>query len=234
MSRAGEFLLSLPYPNRCGCCRRRIAWNILLCADCLRTLGTLHITPQDWLSGHAEEAFPWERLFTVFSYCSAARAGILAMKDGAENFGRFAGTLLAEQIRAAMPPAEIDCVTWVPVSAIRRHRQGYAHAEMLGRRIAELLGITASGRLLRQSDSPLRQHQLRASERAVFSFNFHRTNADLSGQTVLLADDVLTTGSTMRRCTELLLEMGAARVFAAAAACRIRQDQGTDQGGTDP
>ncbi|MCR5305794.1 MAG: hypothetical protein K6E36_04760 [Oscillospiraceae bacterium] len=223
MNRAGAFLLNLLYPNRCGCCKVRIAWDALLCADCLEKLDALRCTPADWLCCHKGEEFPWAGVFTVFSYESAARDGILAMKDGAQNFGRYAGSALAEQVRAAVPPAEIDCVTWVPVSAVRRHRQGYAHAELLGKSLAEALGRPANGRLLKQSDSSLRQHQLSASERAVFGMVFRRTNADLSGQTVLLTDDVLTTGSTMRRCTELLLEMGAARVFAAAAACRLRR-----------
>ena len=231
MSRAGDFLLGLLYPNRCGCCGERIPWDALLCGDCRKALDALRISAADWLCCHEGESFPWAGVFTVFSYEAEAKAGILAMKDGAQGFGRYAGELLAEQVRAAMPPAEIDCVTWVPVSAARRRRQGYAHAELLGKTAAKALGRPAAGDLLTQSDSRLRQHQLSAEERAVFGSNFRGTDRDLSGQTVLLTDDVLTTGSTMRCCTELLLGMGAARVFAAAAACRVREPR-TESGET--
>lgn len=223
MSRAGDFLLGLLYPNRCGCCGERIPWDALLCEGCRQALDGLRITAADWLCCHTGETFPWAGVFTVFSYESEAKAGILAMKDGEQTFGRYAGAQLADAVRTALPPAEIGCVTWVPVSAARRRRQGYAHAELLGKTAAKALGRPAAGNLLTQSDSRLRQHQLSAEERAVFGSNFRGTDRDLSGQTVLLVDDVLTTGSTMRCCTELLLGMGAARVFAAAAACRVRE-----------
>ena len=237
MSRTGAFLLDLFFPNRCDCCGARIASDALLCARCLAALDALRITPAEWLSGHAGEDFPWDGVFTVFSYKAEARAGILAMKDGAQSFGRYAGALLAEAVRAEIAPEEIDRVTWVPVSAARRRRQGYAHAELLGKTAAKALGRPADGSLLTESDSRLRQHQLKREERAVFGTRFQHTGTDLSGQTVLLVDDVLTTGSTMRRCTELLRESGAARVFAASAACRVRNAKGgayehqTDQAG---
>lgn len=238
MNRAGAFLLDLFFPNRCDCCGKRIAYDALLCDACLSALDALRIRPADWLRCHEGEDFPWDGVFTVFSYKAEARAGILAMKDGAQSFGRYAGTLLADAVKAELDPETIDRVTWVPIGAARRRRQGYSHAELLGKSTAAALGRPADGSLLTESDSFLRQHHLKAEERKVFGMRFQHTGKDLSGQTVLLIDDVLTTGSTMRRCTELLLQSGAARVFAATAACRIRSGKGetnehqTDQTGS--
>ena len=89
--------------------------------------------------------------------------------------------------------------------------------------MARALHVPVRGGLLTESDLTARQHDLNRAERAVFSERFLRRNADLHGQTVLLCDDVLTTGSTLMRCTGLLRESGAARVFAAVAACRLTQ-----------
>ena len=226
MNRAGAFLLDLFFPNRCDCCGARIAYDAPICDVCLTALGALRISPEEWLRCHEGENFPWDGVFTVFSYKAEARAGILAMKDGAQSFGRYTGTLLADAVKAELDPETVNRVTWVPIGAARRRRQGYAHAELLGKTVAKALGRPADGTLLTESDSFLRQHHLKAEERALFGKRFQHTGADLSGQTVLLIDDVLTTGSTMRRCTELLRETGAARVFAAAAACRIRSTKG--------
>ena len=58
---------------------------------------------------------------------------------------------------------------------------------------------------------------------------FQHTNTDLTGQTVLLVDDILTTGSTMRCCTGLLREMGAKTVYIAAAAYRLHPTSEEDK-----
>ncbi len=218
MSRAGLRLLDCFYPNRCGCCQCRIAFDGLLCESCRSELGGLRGSYAEWENKTSDSVYPWDGAAAVFRYQGAAKAGVLALKDGLRNFGYYAGRELAACIRESGAAAEIDLVTWVPVTKHRRRSQGYAHAEIIGKAAAKALGIPASGGLLEEHAGKLRQHQLQAAERVQYAERFTHTGQNLSGKAILLCDDVLTTGSTLRRCTVLLKNCGAERVYIAAAA----------------
>jgi competence protein ComFC len=64
------------------------------------------------------------------------------------------------------------------------------------------------------------QHELSAEERKenVKNLYYFKYNDEITGKTILLCDDVLTTGSTADKCSELLKECGAEMVIVAAAA----------------
>ena len=79
-------------------------------------------------------------------------------------------------------------------------------------------GIPRRADLLEDTGTGAAQHTLSAKERAANTGHFQiPQTADLTGYRILLCDDVLTTGSTMNRCAELLKSRGAAVVTAAAA-----------------
>ena len=229
------FFLDLLYPNRCDCCGERIRWDALLCTECAAALDALRVPNDAWGRTHPASDMTWDGCAAAYAYTGAARRGVLALKDGHRGFLQYAAAELADAVREMIPPAEISCVTWVPVTKQRRRTQGYAHAELLGRALAEALQCEPRGGLLTEQCGALRQHDLPAADRAIYArLRFQRTDTDLSGQTVLLVDDILTTGSTARKCTALLREMGAARVFVAAAACRLQDKEEPNESADAP
>lgn len=86
-------------------------------------------------------------------------------------------------------------------------------------------GIPLRADLLEDTGTGAAQHTLSAKERAANTGHFQiPQTADLTGYRILLCDDVLTTGSTMNRCAELLKSRGAAVVTAAAATTTPAQE----------
>lgn len=216
-------LLSLLWPNRCDCCGSLIPAEPFLCEDCIRELDALRAVPADWIRSSGVTEPVWDGAAVCFAYRGRARDGILAAKDGYRGFVKYAGDLLAEAVREQLPERTFDFVTWVPIERRRRRVQGYSHAENLGRSLAAALDIPARDGLLADHSRTVRQHALPARARRAFvSERFTHTGADLTGQHILLCDDVLTTGNTLKRCTVLLKECGAASVCIAAAAVRLR------------
>lgn len=205
------------YPNRCDCCGTRIAFDRLICAECEAELQTIPAEYAHWAEENRGTEIPWDAAVSAFMYTGAAKAGVLAMKDGARGFAQYAANRLAERLRVVLGDVVPDCVTWVPVTKKRRRLQGYAHAETLGKMTAEALHLPVRGGLLTEHAGALRQHQVSGAERAQYAARFFHTGQDLRGQCILLTDDVLTTGSTLRRCTGLLKECGAERVIIATA-----------------
>ncbi len=209
------FLLDLLYPNCCDCCGSRIPYDLLLCDACTAALRAQRISYADW-EKRGQHAVNWNSGTVLFPYDGAARTGVLAMKDGRRGFAQFCAKELAEALRPLNETAPFSCVTFVPVTKRRRRIQGYAHAEYLAGCLAFEMQIPLRGGLLTEHAGSVRQHDLPASEREQYAMRFSHSGADLHGQHVLLTDDILTTGATLRRCTALLLECGAASVSIAA------------------
>jgi len=222
MKTAATSILDLLYPNRCDCCLRRIPYHALICTECAKEIQESLVTNTAWEITHPELSPPWDGTAGFCKYQGAAKAGILAAKDGGVNFVRYAGRELAEKVRTLCPETLPDLVTWVPITRQRRMEQGYAHSENLAKAVSAALGIPANGRLLTEKAGKLRQHELPKRLRAVYANRFYHTNIRLDGKTVLLCDDVLTTGSTLMRCTQQLREAGAEKVYVAVIAYRLK------------
>lgn len=131
-----------------------------------------------------------------------------------------AGTLLGERLarRLLAHPVRVDMVAPVPLHWRRRWNRGYNQAERIGRPIAEALGRPLrGGTLARTRFTPSQTGRDRRGRIA----NVRRAfvvKGNVEGRSVLLVDDVVTTGATVRECARVLLAAGAGPVHVAAAA----------------
>ena len=108
---------------------------------------------------------------------------------------------------------DVDRVTWVPTTRARARERGYDQSEIIARRIARRMGLPCS-RLLRRTDV-IAQTGRNARERRDGAHFVARRGA--FGR-VLVVDDVVTTGSTMRHAVSSLVDAGATAVTAGAIA----------------
>jgi predicted amidophosphoribosyltransferase len=121
---------------------------------------------------------------------------------------------LAAQARALREP--IDEVTWVPARPPNRRRRGFDQAEALACAVGEVLGTPASATLLRHADGG--QTGRSRIDRLAGPALAPAGTTGAPGATVLVVDDVATTGATLRTAAALLKESGAGRVVAAVVA----------------
>ena len=139
---------------------------------------------------------------------------VRAYKDAGER--RLAALIaqgMAQAARAAWPQrlASLDCVAFVPCTPQAYDRRGFDHMEAVARELAILLGVPLDDVLARRSlkdQRDLGRQGRAANVRGTFAV-LHR----LDGQTILLVDDVFTTGATMGEAARALKVCGAARVF---------------------
>lgn len=137
--------------------------------------------------------------------------------------GLLVNRLLAEGVR----PSQIDVVTWAPTSRPRRQRRGFDQAELIARRIAAQLGLPCR-RLLEREGSSAPQTGLDRSTR--LHGPAFRVSPAAHGERVLLVDDVVTTGSTLRSADVALRRQGARSVLRAAVATTPAMLAGADRG----
>lgn len=119
-------------------------------------------------------------------------------------------------------PGHFDAIVPVPSSADRFKKRGYDHVLLLATSLEKELGIPVASVLLRKSGGPsgggFTQSQTAKSARerlAGLSGSYKiRPGVDVSGQRVVLLDDIVTTGATLYTCAQALYEAGAKEVIA--------------------
>lgn len=144
----------------------------------------------------------------------AVRGLVLGLKLGGRR--RYAGTLVCGMADlVAEVGTEASVVTWPPCSRADRRRRGYDHAEVLARGLAGRLGLPA-GPLLTRVAGAHDQAALTGAERRTNLSGVFAAARPVSGS-VLLVDDVVTTGATLQACASSLRSAGAGPVEAFAA-----------------
>jgi predicted amidophosphoribosyltransferase len=134
---------------------------------------------------------------------------------------KFAGWRpVAEALGAAMIEvleADVDVVTWVPLSKRRRASRGYDQALALARVVATGRDVPVRPLLRRTGDPPVSQARRTGAERRLAMRGLFEPLAE-PPRRVLLVDDVLTTGATAGACAEQLVAAGAREVSLLTAA----------------
>ncbi len=147
----------------------------------------------------------------VLAFSGPGRRLLLALKYGnAKPVVRSLAGAMARRARRH----EVDVVTWAPTSASRRRHRGYDQAEVLARAVARRLGVPCRGLLRRVDDGPPQTGRSRHERLAGPAFVARRR---VRGA-VLVVDDVVTTGATLRAAEAALHRAGASAVHCLAAA----------------
>jgi len=130
--------------------------------------------------------------------------------------------LLAQRIdqQVSSSASDFDVVTWAPTSTARVRRRGHDQSELLARRLAREIGVPCRRLLIKVSHNvqtgASRELRLRES---VFSARRLGVNSH-----VMLVDDVVTTGTTLRCAADALRKAGAQQVTCVAVASALRHD----------
>jgi ComF family protein len=139
-----------------------------------------------------------------------------------EGLADLLGRMFAECRGEALRSAEIDLVVPVPLHWWRKWTRGYNQSDAIARELAAALQVPFAPRLLRRVKWTTQQIQpTREARRENIKGAFRVSNsARLLGKTVLLVDDVMTTGSTLGEAARMLRNAGADRVVVAVLARR--------------
>ena len=125
----------------------------------------------------------------------------------------FADRLVAV-LRTSIDIESIDVLTWVPTTRERRTARGHDQAETLARFMGRYLGVPVRKLLVRETVG----HQTGQSRESRLVGVSLRARSMNTPATILVVDDVVTTGATMRIAQRALYQAGATRVICAAVA----------------
>ena len=220
-AQAGRGLLDALFPIECVGCG---ASGNVICDKCAANLPVLRppfcaicATPGDFARCQtcAESVRRFDGVRAPYRYAGAIRQAILALKYGGIKAGApRLGDLLAGYLDANPLPGEI--VAPVPMHRRRLRERGYNQAELLARRVADHSTLQYERDLLFRTRPVEPQAGIgSAAQRAVNVAGSIGVSSglDVSGASVILVDDVATTGSTLESCAAALKEAGAVSVW---------------------
>ena len=202
------FLLETIWPERAVCrvCGK-ISGDGPLCEDCRGRL----IADGTVFAWNREDLEPDLQAYTLRPHTGVARQLVIRLKHSAEKClaGELADLLLPLPQHVSFPPETV--VTWVPMPRSRRIERCIDHGQVLAEAAAERLGLSCRPLLVRADSKEKPQATLNREQREK---NLTRafSPAEQISFPVLLIDDVLTTGTTARRCAEALRRGGAENI----------------------
>lgn len=230
----GLDLLALIWPTECVGCGRA---DRDCCAECLKYLRSLQVARRGELLLGIEAP-----VFACGAYEGVLRAVLLGYKHGGRvRFARHLAPLLRSALALAQPRrgGRPPLLVTAPSRPARVRERGFRHLEVLSR--AALRGVPGSRprvlRALRTLRGRTSQVGLRPAQREENAARIRvrrSSRALLRGREIVLLDDVITTGATVRAAQRALEDAGAC-VIAIVALCVVarrdtRQISGTGNG----
>ncbi len=217
--RIAHSFLDLLYPPLCLHCGESIAAEEpLFCASCLEELVLIdpaHRCPfcfQEHEMATLSACLECRRHPPIFNRLAAAcdelgpAKTLLARLKSRPALAKGAGALMAAQFLKLEWPFP-DLIVPVPLDWIHALERGYNQSQLLADGVGAILQRPVDPLLKRKcggyTQTLLSRTQREALERSLFSI---KSGTSVQGKTVLLIDDSLTTGTTLRRCAEILLE----------------------------
>jgi len=164
------------------------------------------------------EIDPLSGLDVAFVYAEPLRQVIHAFKyDNQRRLAPLLGKHLYHAYQQQNWPATL--ITAVPLHAERLRERGYNQAALLAQSLADQMNKPCIPDALTKTRHTEPQAQLGAHERWLNVAGAYSADpVRVAGKSVIIVDDVVTTGATLRQCATALLAAGAARVWALTVA----------------
>ncbi|MBU0679066.1 MAG: ComF family protein [Verrucomicrobia bacterium] len=224
-------LLDIVYPRNCVSCATTITGpaSHYVCHDCMTEVSL--VEPPfcricgDPVAGRIDHSYVCFNCSSAYPHFDVARSA--AKYDGLvkrmiQDFKYSKALWLASDLSdlltacagTYLPGEHFDLVTCVPLHHTKRRERSYNQAGILAKHVARELDVPYIPNCLYRNRRTTSQTRLTATQRAtnVIDAVSPRMHKWLDGRSVLLIDDVMTTGSTVNECARALRAGGAARV----------------------
>ncbi|MCI8432695.1 MAG: ComF family protein [Lachnospiraceae bacterium] len=225
-------LLRAVYPGRCPVCDGIVReWGEKICAECLPELKLL--TPpwcmccgrkvqegEEYCGECGEKRHSFDRGRALYEYDSSAgaiyRFKYAGRREYADFFAEQMEEYLGEFIRSIRP----DGLVPIPLHRARQVSRGYNQAALLAESLGGRMKIPVYSGMLIRARKTVPQKKLNAPERQNnLKKAFIMGRNDVKLKTIVVIDDIFTTGATIDEAARTLRDAGAEKVCFVTLAC---------------
>lgn len=226
LKRYSESIVDLLYPSLCpGCGNDLLQRDMQLCIHCLSAL------PHTFFTLFPDN--PVEKLFAGRLNVQAASSEFyfskseliqsllhqLKYKDN-RQIGHFLGTIIGESLLKNKRFAGLDVIVPVPLHPAKQFKRGYNQASIIGNGIAEALKIPLLEKCVvkvLRTETQTKKNRAGRWKNVSESFLIKYPQM-LSDKSILLVDDVITTGATIEACGNAILAISGTKLSVVSVA----------------
>ena len=218
--------LNILYPRHCPVCHRILLdQNGLACPECRNVFQPINrdyclkcgkpVKPEE---EYCPECRKHRRIFDQgrcgFAYTDRMRQSLLRYKYyGSREYSTYYGIALCRILGETVRQWNPDVIIPIPLYPRTKRMRGFNQAEELAGELGKNLHIPVATDILVKVRETRSQKKLSAEERKQNLQGAFHAKQPVKGLTILLADDVYTTGSTMETAALCLREAGAEKVY---------------------
>ncbi len=202
----------------CDDCKDHLPFSENVCSTCGKTVCICH-----------KNEFSFTRMVAVYDYKGGVVNAISQLKfHGRSGYADPLGRMMWQRLLRTDFADRIDLIIPIAMTKKDLRKREYNQSALLARALSKQSGIPTDERLLVKVRQTEKQHLLSEAERRKnLAGAFSLTDPDaVVGKTVLLCDDVCTTGTTFAEVAALLLKCGAEEVFCLAVASTQAEKNG--------
>ena len=211
-------LMDLLYPSVCNVCGESLVRSEqYLCTSCL---ADFPFADKDYSTGEGvlglfEESYRPKELYSLFYYnkYSPYKNLIYLVKyHSYRQLGVYLGRMLGEQLLAS---CQADCIIPIPLHKKKQKARGFNQALEIAKGISEILKIEVLDDVVLRTQNNVSQTGKNSAERLKNVENIFELKRPerIQGRSVLLIDDVITTGSTIGSCLRELATAGDVKFY---------------------
>lgn len=223
-----EKLKKILFPNdmKCDICGKEMpsGKSKVICDECMKKLPFIFhgcIKCGEKIDGEYDVCYSckqnfreFDKNYSVFEYCGIAKEMVWNIKyENKKYLAKTMASFLADKV--VFENIKFDLLTCVPTTKTNIKKRGYNQAMLIAENLAKLLCAKADFSILYRVKENTSQVSLSAQERQKNIENSFivQNKKEVKGKTILVIDDVLTTGATMNECAKMLKKAGAKSVI---------------------
>lgn len=227
MTRILRKMTDYVYPARCPVCHDVISYKGRLCCPECENVFELIREPycmkcgkplgeeKELCSECSKIVHSFDRGRAVFVYEKHIKISIYLFKYGGRaEYGRYYSVKMGEYLRDWILQIKPDAIIPIPLHKKRYRQRGYNQAALIAKGLGKATGIAVYDNYLVRKNKTRVQKKLSHSERQNNLKNaFIIGSNDVKLDTVILVDDIFTTGATMDQAAFVLKENGVKKVY---------------------
>ncbi len=209
-----EPLINIITPRACLLCGEPIAENEnMICVSCLESLPSASPSLISNLLMEIKDARISD-IYIGYEYSDQLKELMHLFKY--QRFTKLSAVFASAIASQVKKNEMIDLIVPVPLHVKKKHERGYNQSELIAEELSKRINVNYNFDVLYRKKYTVSQTTLNKNERMQNVGDAFVCKQNIQDKTLLIVDDVITTGSTLKACAQCVLQNGAKNVFLAA------------------